>query len=86
MINDIQLSAYVTIICARACGILSKVKINENMEAVARTNSTTPDKEAVFNNTVGISSIFSSLYIKNETIKPYITATDAASVGVKIPP
>ena len=61
MINNIQLSAYVTINCAIACGILSKVKINENIEAVARTNSTTPDNEQVFNKTFGISSIDNSL-------------------------
>ena len=31
------------IVCAIAWGILSNVKVNENIEAVARTNKTTPD-------------------------------------------
>ena len=61
IINIIQLSAYVTIIWARAWGILSNVRMNENIEAVARTNNTTPDKLAVFINNLGMSSNFSSL-------------------------
>ena len=68
IINIIQLSAYVTIIWARAWGILSNVRMNENIEAVARTNNTTPDKLAVFNNNLGMSSNFVVLSAKGKFI------------------
>ena len=69
---------------------LSETIYNEipQSNGMVRVGMQTEDvlKEIESFDVVGISSIFSSLYIKNETIKPYITATDAASVGVKIPP
>ena len=84
--NTIQFGAWAAICCATAWGNRSKVRTNENIDAIPSTTITTPVSEAVCNRIFGRSSVVSSRYTKNETIKPYTTATAEASVGVKMPP
>ena len=58
--KTIQFGAWVEIPSASRCGSRSNVRTKENMDAVPRTNKTTPESEAVCSRTFGMSSSFSS--------------------------
>ena len=59
---------------------------HEKIFAVAIINITVDAIVAALSIITGRSLNFISLYIKSEINRPAITATEAASVGVKIPP
>ena len=67
------------------CGICSTVKTFENADAQDRITKIVPVVQQDVANVLNSSLASSSLWINVPQINAYITATAAASVGVKIP-
>ena len=81
-----MLELRLSIAAAIVSGIRADVRIQPKPEAEAIIIITIAVDLAAAIKSAGIFVILSSLWIIRPTMKPYTTATAAASVGVKIPP